>query len=99
MIEWHITADGILLSVLVQPGARRSGIVGEHDGRLKIAVQQIAEDGKANQAVCELLARSLQLPKSNVRCIRGHTQRRKTISILGLEKEAFSLWIDQEFAN
>ncbi len=95
LIEWKSTDDGILLSILVQPGARRNEVVGQHDSRLKIAVQQVAEDGKANRAVCELLAKQLKLAKSNVDCISGHTQRRKTIKLLGIREEDFRKWIEE----
>lgn len=43
-----------------------------------------ASEGRANSAAEELLARSLSLPKSSVRVVRGHTSRCKLLSVQGL---------------
>ena len=43
------------------------------------------EKGKANQAVIELLAEALQLPKSAVRIVRGETSTSKLAEIDGLD--------------
>ncbi len=74
MIELSATPDGVLLPVQGQPGARRNAIVGEHAGRLKVAVTQVAEKGKATQAIRELLAESLGIAPSRVTLIQGDTQ-------------------------
>lgn len=69
------------LALLVQPGARRNAIVGVHDGKLKIAVTQVAEDGKANDAVIALLAKTWKIPKHCFEIVRGHTSREKRFVI------------------
>lgn len=48
--------QGILVPVRAQPKARRNAIVGTHAGRLRIAVCDPPEKGKANRAVVEILA-------------------------------------------
>ena len=48
-------AEGCILPVRAQPGARRNGVQGEQNGALKVAVTQVAEKGKANKAVLEVL--------------------------------------------
>ena len=50
------TASGVELSLLVQPRASRTRVVGEHDGRLKVAVASPPVDGAANDALLEFLA-------------------------------------------
>ncbi len=77
MIELSATPAGVLLPIQGQPGARRNAIVGEHAGRLKVAVTQVAEKGKATQAIRELLAESLGIAPSRVTLIQGDTQPRK----------------------
>ena len=63
----------------LRPGARRTGVVGVHDGRLKVAVTQVAEKGKANQAVLETVARALGLRPSQVKLASGETSPLKTL--------------------
>lgn len=72
-------AKGVSLDLYVQPGAKRQGVVGEHNGRLKLAVTQIAEGGKANQAVVALIAKLLGISKSRIELLRGHHCREKTL--------------------
>jgi len=72
---------GVVLSVRAQPGARDSRVRGEQDGALKVAVTQVAEKGKANQAIVALLAKSLGLAKSRIELISGATSRDKRFLI------------------
>jgi uncharacterized protein (TIGR00251 family) len=50
---------------------------------LKARVSAPPEDGKANKALIELLAKSLDIPKSSIRVAAGETSRLKTIEIDG----------------
>ena len=73
-------------TVRVQPGARRSGIVGRMaDGTFKLAVTEPAERGRANDAVVECLARALGVAKGSVRIAAGGGSRGKLIEVDGLE--------------
>ena len=47
----------------------------------KIYVTAAPEDGKANDAVIKLLAKSLDIAKSSLTIVRGHTIRDKVIKI------------------
>lgn len=78
------TDGGTLISVKVVPGARRDEIVGPLGDELKIRVSQPPEGGKANAAVCELLADRLGLPAAAVSVIRGHSSPRKVLRVSGL---------------
>ena len=53
---------------------------------LKARVAAPPEDGKANAALIDLLARALEVRKSDVRIASGATSRLKTIEIEGDEK-------------
>ena len=46
-IEPH--PQGVVIAVRAQPGAKKNGITGEHDGALKVSVTQAPEKGKANK--------------------------------------------------
>ncbi|HMP57716.1 MAG TPA: DUF167 domain-containing protein [Gemmatales bacterium] len=85
MIEPH--TEGTLLRVRAQPGARRPGIVGVLGTELKVAVAAPADQGRANAALVELLAKLLAVPKSAVRLERGPTSRSKLLVIAGLNPE------------
>lgn len=76
---------GIELSVLVQPRASRSKIVGEHDGMLKIQLAAPPVDGEANAELVQMLARLLGVPKRQVTLMSGETSRRKRVRVDGVE--------------
>ena len=86
-LDYESTADGIVLAVQAQPGARRNGLVGIHAGRLKVAVTQIAERGKANAAIVEVLADGLRLKRSQIRLISGPTNPQKRFLISGVSED------------
>lgn len=81
--------DGsVRLYVKVVPGAKREEIVGPlamPDGeRLKVKVSAPPEDGRANKAVCALIAGALGVSAGAVRVASGMTQREKTLVIAGV---------------
>jgi uncharacterized protein YggU (UPF0235/DUF167 family) len=65
----------------VIPKASSTRIVGWLGETLKVAVTAPPEGGRANAAVCELLASSLGLAASRVRCVAGHASSRKLFEI------------------
>ena len=87
MIALEERPEGIVLPVRAQPGSRKNEIRGEHEGALKVSVTQVAEKGKANDAICALLAKSLKLSKSQVRLISGETSRQKRFLVDGIGRE------------
>ena len=78
--------DGCVLPVRAQPGARKTGVLGERNGALKVAVTAPPEDGRANQALAEALREALGLKRSQVELIGGHTSRDKRFLIRGVAK-------------
>ncbi len=78
----------VTLELLVQPRASRTKVLGEHDGRLKIALAAPPVDGEANQALVEFLAGALGVRKAEVTLLRGETGRRKTVRVAGAGAEA-----------
>lgn len=77
-------AEGSILPVRAQPGARKNAVVGEHGGALKVAVAAPPEDGRANEAITDLLRDWLELKRSQVELIGGKTNRNKHFLIRGL---------------
>ena len=70
-----------IVDLRVQPGARRAGLAGVWNARLKIAVSEPAEDGRANGAVLRALAEELRLPARSVTLVSGERSRLKRVRI------------------
>lgn len=68
------------LTLRVTPGARIETVAIEA-GRLLVKVRAKPEDGKANAAVLDLLARALGIATSRLRLLRGATGRDKQVQI------------------
>lgn len=78
-----------LLRIWVQPGAKRTEVVGLHQENLKIRLQAPAVDNKANTALVNFVAALLGLKRSQVTLEAGHTSRGKT---LRLHTDAEPVW-------
>ena len=72
------------IALKVVPGSRRAQIVGALGDRLKVKVAAAPEDGKANKAVCELLAEALKISVRDVSIIAGHSNPEKIALVVGL---------------
>jgi uncharacterized protein len=85
----HLTpkSGGFALAVKVVPGASRQRVVGEYGGGIKVMVTAAPQGGAANEAVVELLAEVLGMPRSQIQITRGHTSPRKEVFISGLTAE------------
>ena len=69
------------LAVHVQPGVKKSGVVGEHGDALKVRLAAPPVDGKANAALIEFLAARLGVARAQVTLKSGQTSRRKVLEI------------------
>ncbi|OWK37484.1 DUF167 domain-containing protein [Fimbriiglobus ruber] len=76
-------ADGATLPVRAQPGAKKTGVLGEQAGALKVAVTAPPEDGRANDALIEVLKDWLGVKRSQVELLSGRTNRNKVFLIRG----------------
>ncbi|HET8760867.1 MAG TPA: DUF167 domain-containing protein [Nitrospiria bacterium] len=75
------------LTVKVIPKSSRNRVVGWLGDALKVTVTAPPEGGRANAAVAELLAKSLDVAASSVLCVAGHGSSRKLFDICGLNAE------------
>lgn len=73
------------LPLKVSPKASRDAVGDWMGDALKVSVTAVPERGKANQAVIELLAKVLGVPKSRIRVLRGESQPNKLLEIEGLD--------------
>ena len=75
-------------AVRLQPRARRDEVVGERDGVVVIRVTAPPVDGKANEALCRLIAKKAGVARSRVEIVRGHSAREKVIRVEGVDDAA-----------
>lgn len=73
------------IAVRVTPRAGRDKIAGYAGGELEVRVTVAPDGGKANAAVCRLVAQALGLPKSAVSVVRGSTSRHKMLAVAGVD--------------
>jgi len=77
----HQADADVLLAVKAVPGASRDQITGQLGGRLKIKVAAPPEAGKANKAICRLLAEALGVPAGRVSIDSGQSRPEKIIRV------------------
>jgi uncharacterized protein (TIGR00251 family) len=73
----------LTLTILVQPRASRSEIVGPHGDALKVRLAAPPVDGAANEELVRLLAKEYGVPKSAIAIVAGLSARRKTVRVRG----------------
>ncbi len=99
MIELTAHPRGVILPVRAHAGARRNGILGEHDGMLRVAVTAAPEKGKANKANVAVLSNSLETPKSSIELVAGEASPQKRFLIVGGDIDKLQTLIEQLLAN
>lgn len=78
---------GTYIHVIVSPGASKDMIKGidRWRGSMEISVVEKAEEGKANNAVVQLISEILDIPASTVNIAAGKRSRRKKIFVKDME--------------
>ena len=71
-------------AVRVQPRSSRAGVDGVHGDALRVRVNAPPVEGAANEAVVEVLAKALRVPKRAVTIVRGATSRSKVVEVRGV---------------
>lgn len=69
----------------VSPGARRTELAGRHGDGWKVRVAAPPEGGRANDAVLDLLAERLELPRRSLSIVSGHSAREKVVLMEGID--------------
>jgi uncharacterized protein len=90
-----VVASRTRVRLRVAPGASKPGVVGRHGDGWKLRVAAAPERGRANEAVLELLADTLAVPRANVALVSGAGSRNKIVELTGLEPEE----IDRRLAS
>jgi len=87
VIQLTLQGDAVFIPVKVVPGASRSAILGEWQGRVRISIAAAPERGKANAELTAFLAKTLGTAKKAVMVTRGTTAPLKTECVRGLSLE------------
>ena len=83
---FHLRPEGLMVTVRLAPKASRNAVAGidateSGDFCLKVMVTAVPEDGKANAALCKLLAKTWKLTPGRLQVASGATSRRKQLLI------------------
>jgi uncharacterized protein (TIGR00251 family) len=88
-LHLHDGKAGAALTVRVTPRSSRNAITGiMEDGTVKIQLTAAPVDGEANRKLIELLAKTLDVPRSNIEIVAGEAGRDKLVSVLGIDAAA-----------
>ena len=83
------------LDLSVSPNAKRTEVVGWHDGALRVRLAAPPVDGAANDALRRWLADELNLTLARVSLLRGATGRRKQVA-LDTEPDEVIAWLAKQ---
>lgn len=75
----------IVIQVKAVPGASRDEVVGWLGDQLKVRVSAPPEGGKANKAICKLLANELGVKPAAATVTHGMSSPVKSIAIVGVD--------------
>ncbi|MCO6044598.1 DUF167 domain-containing protein [Aeoliella sp. ICT_H6.2] len=85
MIQLTEHPEGTLLAVRARAGGRVNGVTGIRQGELMVSVTQVAERGKANQAIVGVLSKLLGCGKRQIELVRGATSGSKQFLLVGID--------------
>jgi uncharacterized protein (TIGR00251 family) len=89
------TRDGVELDVRVTPRAKKTDIAGYREDTLLVRVTAPPAEGAANEALVELLASWLGLPRRAVQIVSGERSRRKRLLVRGTTAAAVRTRIEK----
>ena len=75
------------IDVRLTPRARENRIVGERGGRVLVRVTAPPSEGRANEALCRLIARGARVGIRSVSITRGGSSREKRVRVEGVTEE------------
>jgi uncharacterized protein (TIGR00251 family) len=81
-------ADGVVLSVKVQPRASKNSIESTVGNELRIKVTAAPVDSAANEALVRYLSEALDIPRNRIEILRGHKSRHKIVKLFGISSVA-----------
>ena len=77
--------DPVRIEVRLQPRGSRDELLGTRDGVLGAKVTAPPVDGRANKALCRLIAKRVGVAPSRVSVVRGEKSREKLVRVEGID--------------
>lgn len=74
--------DKMKIFVKAKTGQKTSAVEKILDNTFIVKVKELPENGLANQAIIVALADRLNIPKSSIKILSGHTSKTKLIQIM-----------------
>jgi uncharacterized protein len=87
------------IQVRLTPRAARNEVIGWQGDILRVRVNAPPVDGRANEALIELLARRLSTPETSLRLVQGTKARNKVIEVVGLTEEEVRSRLDSQTSH
>jgi uncharacterized protein (TIGR00251 family) len=81
------TPDGVVITVRVIPRAARSGLAGTRGDALLVRLRAPPVEGAANDALIDVLAKALHVPKRAVSIVAGDRSRQKRVRVVGIDPD------------
>jgi uncharacterized protein (TIGR00251 family) len=78
---------GVKFKVFVQPRSSKNTISGLHGDALKIRLTAPPVDNAANKMCIQFLAKTLQISKSSIEIVSGHTSRTKMVLLRYMDEK------------
>jgi uncharacterized protein (TIGR00251 family) len=84
MAAGNIKKAGVVLDIRVKPRSRHESLSYDAAGRLTAAITAPPVDGKANEALIALVAKTLGVSRAHCTLVKGQTSRNKSVAIAGI---------------
>lgn len=78
-------SNAVVLKLHVQPGAKKTEVLGEHGDALKVRLAAPPADGKANHCLIKFIAEQLGVNRNSVTLISGATARAKRLRVTDVD--------------
>ncbi len=75
------------IAVRLQPRARSNAVVGRREGVVVVRVTAPPVDGRANEALCRLIAKRARVGAQSVSVVRGASAREKVVRVEGIDEK------------
>lgn len=76
------------IEVRLRPRGHKDELMGLREGVLQVRVSAPPVDGKANRALCKLIAKRAGVAPSKVNVVRGEKSRDKIVRVEGVDADA-----------
>ena len=84
-MTWLVAdGKGVTLRLHIQPGAKKTEVVGLHGEALKIRLAAPPVDGKANTCLIAFLADRLGVARAAISLLSGESSRAKRVHVSGV---------------